>query len=442
MKLVQRKYLRLTSSRPIMNFQKISSRVFSFICFLGFLIQVEQVSELYFSFETRSRTMYQIREADYYQTIMYCPRFADLIDKSAMNNDHNTSLSRESTQQYLRDLHLMVSKLTIKEILELTPLELHAIQECDIRRRKMSNPTYLKKKQCDAFFRVIKSVNGERICYTFIPKTRAIYSVGSVATSLNYLGVVYQIIPNPYICNSVVAIFISSSFMTDRNGSLKDPLHSRPFVAKLYNINSFNHSRFLVYGESIEIHRLPPPYDTRCALGHDQEVCQEECLIEKLKAIDRMPWSAFHREKLDVRILSSVDLERETVSNYTENSFEECLILCKQKNECLTRFSRTTVEQYQAETCSISSMLPSLPHMLLHAVPSLNTVEYIIQLGSCFGMWFGLSIISFNPVKWKAMQKKDRLRVVINTQGRLFKITKTTAQQQSSWVRVRNPTHW
>ena len=190
-----------------------------------------------------------------------------------------------------------------------------------------------------------------------------------------------------------------------------------------------------MYGESIEIYRLPPPYDTQCTPGHDQEFCHENCVKYKLKAINKIPWSGFHKESSSLNMLSALDLENETISNYTSNSLDECLDFCKRKKECFTQFSRTSVVQHETKIFAISSVIPSLPHLFLHSVPSCNPVEYIIQVGSCFGMWFGLSIISFNPVKWKTMQKKNTPVTVDNTQRKLFQRSRTKRQQLNA-IRV------
>ena len=412
-----------------MKVEKILPRVFAFICLLGFLIQVEQVSELYFRFQTTSRTMYQIRESDYFQSIMYCPRFADLIATSPMKIGENPVSARESLQQYLVNINITVSKLTIKNILELTPPESDAIQDCMVRTGEISQVTHMNKKDCEKFFQVTKSVNGERICYTFIPRSMEVYYVGYVATSSSFLGVVYHIGLNPRISKSTVGMFLSSPFMKNRNGTFKDPFHSRPFVAKIYDIKTFNLSTFSVYGEAIEIHRLPPPYDTRCSTGHDQELCHENCLEEKFKAIDRLPWSGFHKNAISKKVLGESDLLNVTISSYLPDSFKKCFGLCKQKSECVTQFTRTTVAEHLTAIFSIRSMIPSLPHMLLQAIPFLNPVEYIIQIGSCFGMWFGLSIFSFNPMKFKVLRKKISLRLITVTEKRLFHMKRYNQQQ-------------
>ena len=373
--------------------------------------------------------MYQILEADYHQSIMYCPRFADLVSKSKMTIKNDGNEIDVTSKQYLRELDIALSRLTIKDILELTPPESDTIQECVVRRGKMSVPRKLRKNDCETFFKVTKSVNGERICYTFIPKIRERFSIGSIASSPTFGGTVYRIHPNPRLSETIISMLISSPFMLNPNGSFIDPLHSRLFMVNIYNSKSFNLSRLLVHGETIEIHRLPPPYDTRCTAGHDQELCHEKCLVHKFKAINKMSWSGFHQDTSSFKMLTALDLENETIENYTSNSLEECLGLCKQKSECFTQFTRTTVEQYQAEDFTISSMVPSQPHILLHAVPSLNHIEFIIQIGSCFGMWFGLSIISFNPVKWRTSQKKNTSVVINIPRKRLFYLTRIKRQQ-------------
>ena len=417
-----------------MNFKRTSSRFFSLICLLGFLLQLQQVFELYFRYETTSRTVYQNQEMDYYQSIMYCPKFIDLLAPdimmsrqiTALNIDvvGNFSVRTQAHQQYMRGL----SAMTVKEILQFTPLESEAVENCDIRLGKMSIANVFDGKECREYFEVVKSVNGERICYTFVPKISAKYSIGDVASSLTHIGEVYKISLVPRMSATYVASFISSPFIVKEDGSIQDPLHSRSFMAKSYSPGSFNRSRFLVFGESNEIHRLPPPYDTKCTPRHNIEMCYEQCLIKKFKEINRIPWSGFHREKLDMKMLTATDFLNETIKKYAGDFFEKCHSRCKLKTECLTQFSKTTTEEYQGNFFILSSMLPAQPNMSLYSVPFLNLIEFIVQVGSCIGMWFGLSIISFNPVKWKTLRKKGTSSVVNTTRKRLFQMTRNRKQ--------------
>ena len=377
-----------------MNITNIFSRAFSFICLLGFLLQVQQVSELYFRFETTSRTVFQILDLDRYQSIVYCPQSLDLVDRKNYTSYGILGHIPNSLEEVLYELE----RLTIKDILELTPHESTLIRGCQVRQGRVSTPVEMNRKECEAFFKVMKSVHGERICYTFIPNVPENYSAETIASSLTHTMAVYQIFIQENISNCTQAYVIST--VMDGNNTEKYALHSQQFQAFIENKNTFNQSRLTIHGDPIEINRLPPPHDTKCTPSHDREKCYESCLTERFKAINRVPWSGFHREKLHFKILITTDLMNETISMFVDKAFDKCHSLCKTKTECLTQFSRTTVQEFQAGSFVLASMIPSFPHISLQAVPCLNLIEFIVQIGSSFGMWFGLSIISCNPLKW------------------------------------------
>ena len=397
-----------------MKCKTIFSRGFSLFCLLGFLVQVQQVSELYLRFQTTSRTSFHIQETYSYQSIMYCPAIFQLFDGNKKKDFGIPNQPLLPFDQYLRFL----SNLTIKDILELTPLESEVIENCMVRLGKMSTPTVMDNSKCKLYFNVTKSVYGEKICYTFIPRFGANgFSAGDVATSFSHTGSVYRIRLRPSMSNSSFASFISVA-----NANVKDFLHSRLFQANLAKGLTLKRSRILVFGDSIEIKRLPPPYETGCTPGHDREACYEGCLVEKLKVINRLPWSGFHTEKLSMKMLTPAQLLNETILKYAGQSFEECHSLCKLKTECFTQFSKTTVIEHGAAYFYFLSALPSQPHMSVFSIPTLTLVEYIVQVGSCFGMWFGMSIISLNPLKWKITQGKDVTTGTLAThRRRLFK---------------------
>ena len=369
-----------------------------------------------------SRTVYQIRDFDYYQSIMYCPRFMDLIDRKRLK-ELGKSFSERSLEDYLRGL----SSLAIKDILEFTPPESQVIRKCMVRVGRMSSATVMNQKECEAYFRVTKSVNGEKICYTFMPRVWANFSVRYVASSLTYTSSVYEISLQPIIAKSFKTFVISSP--TDSTGDSKDPLHSVPFQAMGQNHKHFLESKFAVYGDAIEINRLPPPFDTNCSPGHDQETCYQSCLIQKFKAINKLPWSGFYRQKLDIKILTPIHFENQTIARFVDTSFDKCHSRCKIRTECLTQFSRTTIQEYKSSSLTLASMLPTLPHMSLYAVSFLNLVEYIVQIGSSFGMWFGLSISSLNPMKFKFCKKKKIPKIVVPNQRRVtFRVARKRRQ--------------
>ena len=377
-----------------MKFTSICSRVFSITCLFGFLLQLEQVSELYFRFLTSSKIEYRMREVDNYQTISFCPRFIDLLDRTR----HKEYGIQPKGPRKLDDIIKEISTLTIKDILDLTPAESNVINDCTIRGNKLSAPVRLNQSECEKFFKVVKAVNGERVCYTFMPPKEANYSIGDVASSQTHSNTVYVLNLKPSLGKSIIAFFISYYHGVD--GKI-DPLDSRPFQAKFRNTRTFNQSKFAVYGDSTEIIRIPPPFDTMCTPGHNREACYEICLIDKFKTINRVPWSGYHRLHLEEKMFTALDLKNETMADVATKSFQECHSSCKFKRECFTQFSKTTIQEYLDtfySNLAISSMVPTA-HIVVAAVPCHSLIEYIIQIGSCFGVWFGLSIISINPMK-------------------------------------------
>ena len=414
-----------------MNFKVISSRCFSLICLLGFVLQVEQISELYFRYQTTSKIELQIRKVEEYQTIMYCPRFVDLLNRT---NYQEYGLRPTLPTSY-KDIEQDLSRLTIEDILELTPRETDAIYNCYLTKDITENTStilFLQYQKCYDYFKVTKSVNGERVCYSFMPKKKRSYSVGDVASSQSYTDIVYQIVLNPSLSKTILGYFIT--YLVDPDKKV-DPLDSRIYKARVWNTFTLNQSRCVIYGESIDIHRLAPPYDTQCSLGHKVELCYEECLIENFQTINRIPWSGFHKKKQNIKMLTLLDVRNSTMSARIAFWFNQCHLKCKLKTECQTQFSRTYVQEYQnrnhlyESNFAIISMVPIGPHISLRTVATLTLVEYIIQIGSCVGVWFGLSIISFNPVKWKILQNNNSTsRVNNNHQRRLFPLSKITSE--------------
>lgn len=397
---------------------------FLFLCLSGFIFQLEKVSQLYFRFQTTSKTELEIHETEYYQTISFCPRFADLLDRS----DHKKFGLRATPPVSPQDVEEDMKSLTIRNILELTPPESDVVHHCFRRQEGIADLVSMNKTECESFFKVTKSVNGERICYTFMPRNKTGYSVGDVASSQTYTNTVYQIYLQPSLRGIIIGFFISE-FVDPED--FRDPLDSRLYQTMMRNTGGFNQTQFAVIGESIEISRLPYPYDTKCTVGHQREVCYEVCVIKKFEAINRIPWSGYHRKRLDTKMLTPSDLANETTLKFAMQAYHECNKKCKLKTECHIVFSKTHVYDYIDNsapfTLTLMSMVPSGPNMSLYSVPIIEFVEFIIQVGSCFGVWFGLSIISFNPAKWKILKKNEHPpKVTCHCHKKLFASSRNT----------------
>ena len=387
--------------------------IFFFVsCISGFAFQLHQVSNVYFKYQTTSKTLIQVKEVDDYPDVIYCPAYYYMLNRA---NADKYGIMKD-TPTTLKDIVTDLSKLKIKEILELTPDTTSIIETCEIRDQNKSIVNQLNSTDCYKFFTINKSVNGERICYRFTPSVTKKYSVGNVASSLTHMTNLYSIRFYPHFGAACFG-FIMSYFLKE-----KDPLYSRMFAAKFKNGKTMNQSGLSVHGETTEIRRLPDPHDTQCFPGHDRQVCYEACLIEKFKAIERVPWSGFHSDPLELRMFTPLDYDNQTMASIAQESLDQCHNKCKIKTECFTKFSVTSAHEHRTTYFVINSMIPSRPSTSILTIPYLTLIEYIIQVGSCFGVWFGLSILSFNPTKWFLGNQKQTIIVnkISKTQNRFF----------------------
>ena len=367
------------------------------------MIQVEQVSEIYFRFQTTTKTEFQVKETEEYQTIDFCPRYLDLLDRTRYK-EYGIHSELPSNLTGIFD---ELSVLTIKEILQLTPSPSDVIKLCLMRDKLMSSVKIMEKpEECLSFFEVSKSVNGEKVCYRFMPRNKTNYSVGDVASSLTHMNIAWEVTLQPVLGKTIFGFFINH-FTKSKKGS-EDPLISRMFGIKIDNANTFNASGFFVYGQNFKIKRLPHPYDSKCTPYHDRQVCYEECLIDRFKFINRIPWSGFHRQLIDKKIYTYNDNNNKTMANIAKAAFTECHASCKIKTECKTIFTITNVHENTSlrKRFYIASMVPGGPQISVYTVPLLTFIEYVVQVGSCCGIWFGLSIVSLDPVKWVIRRAK------------------------------------
>ena len=365
-------------------------------------------------------------ETEDYQTIVFCCRLIELLNRSRYTEYGLLPHAPRSIEEIDHELSL----LTIKQILELTPPTTGLLKHCTVRNDNLSDIIHLKGRECEQLFKIFKSVNGQQVCYTFTPRYRTKYSVGNAVSSVRYLYVAYSLDLSQSLRRTVLASFISS--FVDTNDII-DPLHSRFFGAKFYNAKSYNESGFYIWGQETEVNRLPHPHNTKCIPGHDRSVCYEKCLADHFKLFNRVTGSGFHHQALDVKMITRKDYENKTLSSLATKAFNTCHFMCRIQTECYTKFSKTSVVEYKSENLTINSMVPSAAHTSVKTVPQLTLVEYIVQVGSCLGVWFGLSIISLNPMKWIVFERRSLQTTADNAhRTKLFRMTRVQGMTDES----------
>ena len=372
--------------------------LFAVLCVSGLLVQVHQISRNYFKYQTTTKTKFEVQEVESYQTIFFCPGYIDLLERSQFKSYGIQTDVRQNMEVVSKALSI----LTVKQILELTPNVSGIIKGCLVRERSLSLPMILTSNECKEFFNIWKSVNGERVCYTFMPRNRTSYSVGNVASSFTHPRIAYLLTLSDSLAKTRFAYFISYNSYP---GKPSDPLLSRMFGVNVDNANSYRWSTFYVSYFLLKIFKLPPPYDTQCK-NRKRQVCYELCLINRFKQINRIPWSGFHRDHIDMKMFTYDDTRNQTMVKFAQNVFRHCL-RCKLNPQCYTSFSVTKIHVNKSSglKLQISSMIPFWPNTKIISVPLVTLVDYLVQVGSCLGVWFGFSILSLDPVKIMSKRK-------------------------------------
>ena len=403
---LRRKILKFLDSR-----KEYAAAMFILICASGCLVQVHQVSDVYFKYRTSTKTQYVVKEVENYQTLVYCPRFTDILNRTR----YKEYGILPQPPQSLPHIYSEVGSLTIKDIMELTPKASETMNGCFFRNSNSSGKLNLElhSTKCSELFAVTKSVNGERVCYSFVPLTRVNYSVGEAASALTHETIAYELHLSSCIGRAYVGILVSH-FSNPHEDTYYEPLISRMYGHHRANANTFKESIFFVYGVSFEILRLPHPYERGCTLGHYQQKCYEDCLLKKLTIINRASFSGFHSQPLDMKLLTWIDFKNKTMVSIIQTIYQECHVNCMAKLDCHMDFSITSVIENKNPLKSLMflSMIPKGPSTLAYSIPLLNFVDYLCHVGSSLGIWFGLSIYSLDPVMLLTFREKRKSQSV------------------------------
>ena len=392
-----------------LHFKELFTVLFIVICFSGFLFQLQQVSQSYFRYQTISRLKVNVKDSETYSQIYFCARYAEVLDRS---NYKEYKGLRSVPPIELVDLIDEMSNLTIRHIFKLTPSINEVISRCVIRTNIFEIPEVHLNESCNRLINVSKSVNGEHICYAFQINGQQEYSMSAVAASMNYISHVYEIQLSDKLSSVMAVNFIMRTVNVVSPGAIY-PLHSKIFAARLENIKTMKNSKIFLYPETTKIHRLPPPFDTHCSNGVQSQWCYEQCLVTNFQKIGRVPWSSFIDEQVDLVMLTIRDFKNKTISNFTEASFRKCFRMCRRKTDCESEFTKTTaVEAFGAthNLTRIAAMVPSEGAVDITSVQLMPFIDFVVQVGSCFGTWFGLSVFSISPLKvsWKQIFRSDK----------------------------------
>ena len=385
--------------------KSLTSISFKLFCLTGFVYQISQIFLQYFAYKTTTKVALQRDSKSNNPSIIICTRFTDIIDR---RNHEKYGIHAENRYNF-SEIFSDMSKLTIKDVFDLTPKPENAMIGCQFRENDYDVNSY-PRDQCYSIFRVTKYLEGAFICYQF----RTIVEDSNFRCDLAPLS--YHSINDLYV------ILLHQQFLNSNAVKLISHIpgnfinfHLPPLISRRYfgwnlrygdgrpDTSSMNYIQ--ISGDLHSITRLQKPYETACVERVDEAypACRRNCNIESFKRHNLFPPNEFTTEPLPLKTLNHETLANKTLLQDIENKNKECTSKCTQ-DLCHDWYSVTSVASDAFkfnETLSIVSACSIRPTVAIQYLPKLTLMDLILYCSSSLGIWFGFSVISVNPFHGK-----------------------------------------
>ena len=390
--------------------RKLFSVIFVLCCLTGFLYQSIEISIDYFSYKTTSKVFLYTDKKHSNPAVVFCARYTDILNRSR-HQEYGIHPFRSDRKSIWGD---DMSKLTVKEIFDLTPDPKQVIHGCQYRHHDYDLTTYNSVSSCNKLFRIQKYHEGRFICYQFrTTKQKDEFDCAAIARSFHSPREMYSITLKPLFLQSNLVQLITFIPHADP----KDlPLVSRryySFHVRWIGQNDYNNSKanyFIISGDTYSLWKQRKPYDTQC-MDFDANMtgtilfCQTQCNIEAFKHHNLLPPNEINLHPSPLKHMSFTTMRNlsliQDIKERKENCSKKCNVI-----PCREWYSVTVSQSmplFLNNSISMSSDCSNRPITSLHFIPRINLDEYLIFLGSCLGTWSGFSFLSLNPFEKKVL---------------------------------------
>ena len=365
--------------------------VYLAFCFIGFTYQLVSITTEFFKFETSSKIQVSTDDDFKYDTIGIC-----FFNKDILNR---TEYAKYGIYRTLEEAYAHWpeedSILTAKEIFLLTPTPEDMLQGCAFRDDFHYKSVKYGREKCQNFLQVQKVLRGETMCYMFIPPATEKISWTKVATSFESQGKVYSIRLKFQKKPNMVVTFMS--FLGFKRWAL--PVLSRNFA----NIVSLESTNVVLASSTLNTFTsLPAPRDTNCK-NFNVEFCNKVCFERKaMSYLKRLQFDIYIEDQtLNWKTVSYTDIHNETFASFLLSTQETCKSKCS-GTPCYQIVSFTDHSDYYVkstkEELKVTSMLPKRPALHIISIPSTTSIDFLLYICNCFGIWFGLSFVACDPL--------------------------------------------
>ena len=380
----------------------VFSTVFKLLCLVGFVYQITQISSQYFAFKTSTKITFERDNKFIDPSIIFCTRYTDIIDRT---NYKKYDIHQQRTYN-LKEIFTDMTKLTIKDIFDLTPDPKKVIMGCQYRENDYSVKT-LTRSQCYSRFHVVKYYEGTFLCYLFRTKIEdSKFRYEETALSYHSFNELYMLNLHPrFLLSNAIKLI---SFIP---GGGNATVFNIPFISRRYYVFRLRYGHFppetskmnylQTSGDIYSIKRLKKPYDTHCVenLEEAESPCRRRCNIASFKKHHLYPPNEFITKPLSIKPFNIKTLENKTILQDVKTNNDKCMKKCS-KNSCNDWYSVSGLQTSPLllnNTLSVGSICSNRPNVVIVHFPRISLMDLILYSSSSLGLWFGFTVLSMNP---------------------------------------------
>ena len=378
--------------------EKYCNIFFHLICILGCSYQIQNILASYFKFASVTKMRFSHPDSIDYYPLHYCFLcLENILDIPAIAKKYHLKESDLATDG---DKFELYNTITIADMLEYTSND--AFAGCSYRSEDGNVPVFANLTLCKSFYSVRKYIAQQYVCYEVKAKVSKSFKFRQIGTTLNFERMIHGV-------NFPRGKLASSQKIRPMISKWRYPVMEMPYTTSYYK-ESKDNIRIQVSCNNISTKWLGYPYDDFICQSKDDPVdyfqCRDSC-IEKhsLETLDRLPYTSFYDSSyplLDRRLISETLLKNVTISKMVNSWFEKCHRSCPmfscEHSYCLTT-GHANQYSYGAQGSTIRVEIASAPTNHMEIVPQVPFLDFIIYVLSSLGTWFGLVIISCNPIK-------------------------------------------
>lgn len=287
---------------------------------------------------------------------------------------------------------------------------------CDIRPNDSAIAETFNGTDCFDHFEVSKFTYNLFIGYRFVLKSDHVMPDDTIITfDPSLYEMLYRLTFNESISDYFDLIYIIL------NSQHRLPLYeigTAPVRSRGLNYTTKN-TASNVFGTNyhqIKVINLKSPYTTNCT-NYSSADCFMDC-------VNNQTVTQFNRLSLikphirgNLKLISQTDLTNRSKDKKYVSIIKRCRKNCS-ANECEPTELVTEIRNQEPSwDFMVFTKIPALTSLIVENKPKIVIMDFMTLVASCFGTWFGISVIGLYPFKFTLQWKKKSSRIATAVEG-------------------------